>query len=78
MKKGLKPRAPLTGDAYEQPHVLPRSLLGGLELFDGVPELVEILGEEFCQIFKAVKLHEAEAFLEVISPWEREHLLLNV
>ena len=22
--------------------------------------------------------HEAEAFLQVISPWEREHLLLNV
>lgn len=78
MKKGLKPREPLSGDAYAQPHVLPRSLLGGLDLFDGAPELVEILGEEFCQTFKAVKRHEAESFLEVISPWEREHLLLNV
>lgn len=78
MKQGLKPRKPLTGDAYEQPHVLPRSLLGGLELFDSVPELVEILGKDFCQIFKAIKRHEAESFLEVISAWEREHLLLNV
>jgi hypothetical protein len=25
-----------------------------------------------------VKRAEAEAFLEVISPWEREYLLLNV
>ena len=78
MKKGLKPREAQTGEAYDQPRALPRSLLGALELFDGAPELSEILGEEFCRVYKAVKRHEAEAFLEVISPWEREHLLLNV
>ncbi len=78
MKKGLKPRKALTGEAYEQPRALPRSLHGGLDLFDGAPELTEILGEEFCRVYRDVKRHEAEAFLEVISPWEREHLLLNV
>ena len=78
MKRGLKPREPMTGEAYEQPRGMPRSLHGGLDLFDGAPELAEILGEEFCSVYKAVKRHEAEAFLEVISPWEREHLLLNV
>jgi len=78
MKQGLKPREPLKGEAYEQPRALPRSLLDALEVFDGAPELSEILGEEFCRVYKAVKRHEAEAFLEVISPWEREHLLLNV
>ncbi len=78
MKNGLKPRAAQTGEAYEQPRAMPRSLLGAIDLFDGAPELAEILGEEFCRVYKAVKRHEAEAFLEVISPWEREHLLLNV
>ena len=78
MKKGLEPRAALAGEAYEQPRALPRSLMGGLDLFDGAPELAEIMGEEFCRVYKAIKRHEAEAFLEVISPWEREHLLLNV
>lgn len=78
MKKGLKPRQRQEGEAYEQPRALPRSLMGGLDLFEGAPELSEILGEEFCKVYKAVKRHEAEAFLEVISPWEREHLLLNV
>ncbi|MGE4612576.1 MAG: glutamine synthetase family protein [Paracoccaceae bacterium] len=78
MKQGLKPRDAQTGEAYEQPRALPRSLLGAIDLFDGAPELSEILGEEFCRVYKAVKRHEAEAFLEVISPWEREHLLLNV
>lgn len=78
MKNGLTPRTAQRGEAYEQPRALPRSLHGGLELFDSAPELAEILGEEFCRVYKAVKRHEAEAFLEVISPWEREHLLLNV
>ena len=78
MKKGLKPRQALGGDAYEQPRALPRSLMDALDLFDGAPELSEILGTEFCAVYKAVKSHEAESFLEVISPWEREHLLLNV
>lgn len=78
MKNGLKPREAQTGEAYEQPRAMPRSLLGALDLFDGAPELAEILGEEFCRVYKAVKRHEAEAFLEVISPWEREHLLLSV
>ena len=78
MKQGLKPREPLTGEAYEQPHAIPRSLMRGLDLFDEAPELAEVLGTEFCAVYKAVKQHEAEAFLEVISAWEREHLLLNV
>ena len=37
-----------------------------------------LLGPEFCPLYRAVKSQEAEAFLQVISPWEREHLLLNV
>jgi glutamine synthetase len=78
MKNHLKPRDALTGEAYEQPRALPRSLMGGLDLFNGAPDLAKVLGEEFCRVYKAIKRHEAEAFLEVISPWEREHLLLNV
>ena len=37
-----------------------------------------ILGEEFCALYKAIKRDEVETFLQVISPWERDHLLLNV
>jgi glutamine synthetase len=36
------------------------------------------LGREFCQIYTAIKVQEIDEFLQVISPWEREHLLLNV
>ena len=40
--------------------------------------LVKLLGEAFVEAFTIVKQAEYEVFLQVISSWEREHLLLNV
>ena len=40
--------------------------------------LHEVMGDEFARVYSAVKRTEYEEFLQVISPWEREHLLLNV
>lgn len=57
---------------------LPRNLDAALDALDGSREMREILGERFVSLFCEVKRSEAAAFLEVISPWEREHLLLNV
>ena len=41
-------------------------------------EITATLGDEFCALYKAIKRDEVETFLRVISPWERDHLLLNV
>ena len=38
----------------------------------------DLLGAEFLAVYQAVKRNEYKEFLQVISPWEREHLLLNV
>ena len=38
----------------------------------------EVLGDRFAAIYSSVKELEYREFLQVISPWEREHLLLNV
>ena len=38
----------------------------------------EVLGDGFSGLYAAVKQHEFEEFMRVISPWEREYLLLNV
>ncbi|MEZ5801801.1 MAG: glutamine synthetase family protein [Nitratireductor sp.] len=32
----------------------------------------------FCRMYENIKMREFEDYLRVISPWEREHLLLNV
>ena len=38
----------------------------------------EVLGPEFCSVYESVQRNEFKEFLQVISPWERQHLLLNV
>ena len=57
---------------------LPRNLDIALDELERAKPLHEALGEDFVKLFIEVKRGEAEAFLEVISPWEREYLLLNV
>lgn len=78
MTQGLKARDAITSDAYALPHDIPRDLLRALELFSASPDIEALLGREFCMLYRAIKHQESEAFLQVISPWEREHLLLNV
>ena len=47
-------------------------------VFDEATALHEVLGPDFARVYSIVKRAEYEEFLQVISPWEREHLLLNV
>ncbi|MEM6727059.1 MAG: glutamine synthetase family protein, partial [Pseudomonadota bacterium] len=72
------PTPELRGDAYEGEGDIPRDLGRALDLFDAATGLHAILGPEFARVYSTVKRAEYEEFLEVISPWEREHLLTNV
>jgi glutamine synthetase len=78
MIEGLKPTEPISGSAYELPFQLPRTMAEALRLLRECRPLVELFGERFVMAYAAVKECEHEAFLQVISAWEREHLLLNV
>ncbi|HMQ91781.1 MAG TPA: glutamine synthetase family protein [Amaricoccus sp.] len=78
MKNAIMPREAVAGEAYHRPRALPRDLLSALDLFENCPEITEVLGADFCTLYKAIKRDEVETFLQVISPWERDHLLLNV
>ena len=40
--------------------------------------LAEVLGKEFITLYTEIKQTEHDAYQNVISAWEREHLLLNV
>ncbi|TKB20020.1 MAG: glutamine synthetase [Mesorhizobium sp.] len=70
--------APVLTTANEDEIDLPRSLLEAVDLFEGDKELGAILGKSFAATYAAIKRAEFETFMEVISPWEREYLLLNV
>ncbi len=66
------------GDAYSGEPDIPNVMGDALDLFEEARELHAILGPEFARVYAIVKRTEYEEFLQVISPWEREHLLLNV
>ena len=73
-----KPRAKFSGDAYAGDSDIPRGVGSALDNLDAALALQEVLGPEFARVYSIVKRAEYEEFLQVISPWEREHLLLNV
>jgi len=72
------PRPEKIGNAYIDADELPNTLGNALDLFSEAAAVREALTPEFCGIYEAVKRNEYKEFLQVISPWEREHLLLNV
>jgi glutamine synthetase len=72
------PEKQFKGDAYEGEGDIPQVMGSALDLFDTATALHEVLGPEFARVYSIVKRAEYEEFLQVISPWEREHLLMNV
>jgi glutamine synthetase len=78
MQNKEMPDQPVGIAANEDEIELPRGLLEAVELFEQDTTLTELLGLSFASTFAAIKRTEFETFMEVISPWEREFLLLNV
>ena len=78
MVEKIEPRPEFKGDAYDAEEELPRGIFAALDEFAASVSLREVLGEDFCTVYGGVKASEYDEFLQVISPWEREHLLLSV
>ena len=78
MEENLEPTKPIEDSAQERAITLPRDLHSALKQMRRSAPLRKLLGEEFIRVFIAVKELEYETFFQVISSWEREHLLLNV
>ncbi len=78
MTEKTRPEPPVVTTANEDQIDLPRGLLEAVDLFEQDEALAEMLGRTFATTFAAIKRAEFETFMEVISPWEREYLLLNV
>ncbi len=78
MKNRVEPTPECKGDAYLGDYQLPRSLGEALEKLRNEKALAEVLGEAFVTVYTEIKEIEYAEFMKVISPWEREHLLLHV
>ena len=78
IRQRIEPSPECTADAYLGEYELPRGLGEALQLLREDEALHEILGAEFLTVYSEVKEVEHNEFMTVISPWEREHLLLHV
>jgi len=78
IKQRIEPTSECKGDAYLGDFQLPRSLGEALALLRAEKDLHEVLGSAFITVYTEVKEIEYAEFMKVISPWEREHLLLHV
>ena len=78
LRDAVEARPVLEGNAYSGQHELPHGLLEAVSLFESTPELREVLSPEFCDLYARVKRAEYNEYMRVISPWEREYLLLTV
>ena len=76
--QNLIPDEPRDDDCTELTKSLPRGLPEALSLFETSKDMNDVFGERFIATYRAIKYEEFETFMSVISPWEREYLLLNV
>ncbi len=74
----VSPTDPTADTANEGDIELPRGLLEAVSLLENETALHQVFGSEFINLYAGVKRGEFETFMQVISPWEREFLLLNV
>ena len=78
VERSIVPSSPTDKSANEGAIDLPRGLLEAVSLLEDEPAFKEVFGSEFVGTYCGVKRGEFETFMQVISPWEREFLLLNV
>ncbi|PIB24101.1 glutamine synthetase [Amylibacter kogurei] len=75
MMNKIEPRPEAKKEVYKSE--LPYSLNSALRQFDMATEYRAVLGEEFCKLYSDIKHAELDEYQREISPWEREHLLLQ-
>ncbi len=78
MTEGLKPTEATEGSAYSDEFSLHRNMYIALEALRGSEAMRSILGDEFVDLYCAVKEDEYREFQEIITPYEREILMFNV
>ncbi len=57
---------------------LPKNIEEGISMFEKDRDIAEIFNQKFIRTIAAIRRVEYQAYLKVISSWEREFLLLNV
>jgi len=78
MVEGLKPTDATEGSAYGDDFTLHRHIFAAIEAMKSSNAMRSMLGDNFVNLFCALKDEEFREFQEIITPWEREILMFNV
>ena len=77
IQEAIEPLPTVIGNCYLHARTLPRTLDDGLERLANCAAARAALGSEFVDAFIAIKQSELSNFQQVVSSWERDHLLLK-
>ena len=79
MKNKIKPSAETKKSVFGQKQSsLPKNMEEAISLFEKDEEINDVFNQKFVRTIAAIRKVENQAYLKVISSWEREFLLLNV
>jgi glutamine synthetase len=78
MMEGVKPTDAAEGSAYSGNFSLHRHIYSAIDAMQASAAMRSMLGESFVTLYCAMKEAEFKEFQEIITPWEREILMLNV
>ena len=79
IKKKLKPSQGTKKSVFDdKKSSFPKNMEEAILLFEKDEDLAEVFSQKFIRTIAAIRRVEYQAYLKVISSWEREYLLLNV
>ncbi len=79
IKNKIKPTAETKKSVFGQKQSsLPTTMEEAISLFEKDEQINEVFNQKFVRTIAAIRKVENQAYLKVISSWEREFLLLNV
>ena len=79
MKNKIKPIEETKRSVFDdKKSSLPKNMEEAISLFEKDEQISEVFNQKFVRTIAAIRRVEYQAYLKVISSWEREFLLLNV
>ncbi len=79
IKNKLKPTAETKKSVFgKDKSTLPKNVEEAISIFENNEQINEVFNQKFIRTIAAIRRVENQAYLKVISSWEREYLLLNV
>ena len=79
IKNKLKPTAETKKSVFgKDKSTLPKNVEEAISIFENNEQINEVFNQKFIRTIAAIRRVENQAYLKVISSWERESLLLNV